>query len=86
MITLTQTNEIIHILEDWFIEDEYFENLVDSIRWLIYNRDDIDVTACIEWLNSHGQDVREPKKYYQNEHIKKNLNNIEFVEIVGKVK
>lgn len=83
---MTQTEQIIQALESWFVEDEYFENLVDSIRWLIYNRDDIDTDTCIEWLNSHNQDICKPKKYYNDEYMKNNLNNIEFIEIVGKVK
>ncbi|MBQ0090857.1 MAG: hypothetical protein KBT27_16150 [Prevotellaceae bacterium] len=85
MITLTKTEEIIKALEDWFIGGEYFENLVDSIRWLLYNRDDVDAKKCIEWLSAYGQDICEPKKYYTDEFMRNNTNNVEFMEIVGKV-
>lgn len=82
---MTKTEEIISALENWFVGDEYYNNLVDSIRWLIYNRNDIDKDMCIEWLNSHDEEIRKPNKYYSDEEIKNNINNIEFVEIVGKV-
>lgn len=83
---MTKTEEIIKTLEDWFIGGEYFENLVDSIRWLLYNRDDVDTDKCIEWLNAHEQDICKPKKYYDDEYMKNNIDNIEFMEIIGKVK
>lgn len=82
---MTKTNEIIQTLESWFVGEEYYENLVDSIRWLIYNRDDIDKDECREWLYNHKEIECKPRKYYSDEYIKNNVNNIEFVEIVGKV-
>lgn len=60
---MTSTEKTIKLLEQWF-DDVHYDNLVESIRWLIYNRNDIDKPYCIKWLNDHNEEVRKPHEHY----------------------
>ncbi|MBQ0143236.1 MAG: hypothetical protein KBT06_10675 [Prevotellaceae bacterium] len=82
---MTSTSDIIAALEEWFGE-QYYDNLVDAIRWLIYNRKDIDKEYCMQWLDTHNEELREPDKYDKIVEACEIINGKVFKENVRKVK
>lgn len=82
---MIDTLTIINVLAEWFT-DQYESNLINAVRWLIYNRDDIDKDVCKQWLKEHNAEVCRPTNYYVDEKVKTTFEDKTFVEVIGKVK